>query len=519
MHDLAIPHLYSSFDIVWPEPQTDANHSSAVDALSYGLTTLVMGPHYFNEVPTRSSGTNGLGCSNRPDFSVTRRLGRLHLGNNYAQYIKLFSIGNGPTRWVHDYCITRDTGKMLGTLVALAVARMVNLESFVWDMPTGITQDVFISLASLSDRPGHECRLERVWVRWHDNSKNPRKRIAIQGYKNGTLKGSRHRGVEYPTFSVLPPLKSLTVLNIDEPSYLEEMAVLIDRSRHKLTELRIGLSELYGPVDWHLPAGQNTPEHPSGWPRPGGVLSILLNDEDRDVFLPKYSSGNLSAFGKVDADDAPLSTAVQMLSEMSVDEMQQGVSRRKPEKLKLEALELESVHISAAPLMLALDWRRLTKLTLLRCFDTESLWRALRRQFAPPTDLQGRKKATSAQYALNLKHLHTDRVSPYLMLFLKEAIAPNTLENVFLLSQSGYELSVGINAIYKYILRPHHASLRKVLVDCTTRVGRDVITTPRRQWVLPRSVLGFLTSGKMSQLRELGMIIDSRDWVGNRQCG
>lgn len=37
--------------------------------------------------------------------------------------------------------------------------------------------------------------------------------------------------VEYPSFSALPPLKSLSVLQIDEPSYVVEMAVLINRSR------------------------------------------------------------------------------------------------------------------------------------------------------------------------------------------------------------------------------------------------------------------------------------------------
>jgi hypothetical protein len=60
---------------------------------------------------------------------------------------------------------------MLGTLVALAVGRMRNLETFIWDMPTGVLRDVWLALGSLADREdGHECRLERVWVRWHDNS-------------------------------------------------------------------------------------------------------------------------------------------------------------------------------------------------------------------------------------------------------------------------------------------------------------------------------------------------------------
>ncbi len=48
--------------------------------------------------------------------------------------------------------------------------------------------------------------------------------------------------VEYPTFSVLPPLESLTVLEIDELAYLDEMALLIERSKDRLQELRVGIS-------------------------------------------------------------------------------------------------------------------------------------------------------------------------------------------------------------------------------------------------------------------------------------
>ncbi len=60
---------------------------------------------------------------------------------------------------------------MLGTLVALAVAKMANLETFVWDMPTGVLSDIFMALASLPDHhPANECKLERLWVRWHDNT-------------------------------------------------------------------------------------------------------------------------------------------------------------------------------------------------------------------------------------------------------------------------------------------------------------------------------------------------------------
>ncbi|KAI4800099.1 hypothetical protein E4T44_11784, partial [Aureobasidium sp. EXF-8845] len=50
--------------------------------------------------------------------------------------------------------------------------------------------------------------------------------------------------VEHPSFSILPSLKSLSVLDIDEVQYLDELSVLIRRSVDKLRELRIGIANL-----------------------------------------------------------------------------------------------------------------------------------------------------------------------------------------------------------------------------------------------------------------------------------
>ena len=52
----------------------------------------------------------------------------------FSQYTRKFSLGNGPSDWVQEYLITKEGGKMLGTLVALTVARMPNLETFIWDV-------------------------------------------------------------------------------------------------------------------------------------------------------------------------------------------------------------------------------------------------------------------------------------------------------------------------------------------------------------------------------------------------
>lgn len=143
--------------------------------------------------------------------------------------------------------ITKEAGKMLGTLVALAIARMRSLESFAWDMPTGVLSAVWDALSSLDDHDDNKaCRLERVAVRWHDNYAEPNSppvhTRGQQGDPAPPLSALQH--VENPSFSILPPLKSLSVLDIDEVQYLDELSVLIHRSVDKLRELRIGIAHL-----------------------------------------------------------------------------------------------------------------------------------------------------------------------------------------------------------------------------------------------------------------------------------
>ncbi|CAD0098508.1 unnamed protein product [Aureobasidium mustum] len=164
---------------------------------------------------------------------------RRRRGNHFASFTKKFSLGND--------LITKEGGKMLGTLVAVAVARMRSLESFTWDMPTGVLSAVWDALSSLADHGDDKpCRLERVAVRWHDNDAEPRSAPAPIPYQEGDapprLSALNH--VENPSFSILPPLKSLSVLDIDEVQYLDELSVLIHRSVDKLRELRIGIANL-----------------------------------------------------------------------------------------------------------------------------------------------------------------------------------------------------------------------------------------------------------------------------------
>ncbi|TKA61921.1 hypothetical protein B0A49_09337 [Cryomyces minteri] len=288
LHNLTIEHIYSRFDIVWPDSTNHAEPRAGVDALTYGLATLVMAEEIFGEAPSQRprlhspsqsiSNTNAsqetLQLARATDAQIRRRR-----GNHYAQFTRKFSLGNGPPDWVSEYLIHKEGGKMLGTLVALAVARMRSLETFVWDMPTGVLRDVWLALSSLGDRhDGQDCRLERIWIRWHNNSSQdsggpihppplPQSTIPppppppphATGLAHLPIPVPAHHNVpsalatdrvESPTFSVLPPLKSLSVLDIDELPYLDEMSVLIGRSQSRLRELRVGIARQARQRDW-----------------------------------------------------------------------------------------------------------------------------------------------------------------------------------------------------------------------------------------------------------------------------
>ncbi|KAF1970438.1 hypothetical protein BU23DRAFT_600976 [Bimuria novae-zelandiae CBS 107.79] len=317
LHRLTVPCIYSRFDIVWPDESTHTEPRSGVDALTYGLATLVMGDDCFPHQNRARHNHQVPGASNKAaatPYPITRR----RFGNYYAQFTKKFSLGNGPAAWVQEYMITKEGGKMLGTLVALAIARMVNLETFVWDMPTGVLRDVWLALSSLADRTdGEDCRLDRLWIRWHDNSIDApvpppappmilnnvnvppppntghpsglvavQPSIAVPQHFQSPVTSAIDR-VEHPTFSVIPPLKSLSVLDIDELPYLDEMSILIARSQKKLRELRVGIAPQAQQRDWVTAwegEGIQQVDYDASWTgasaigekRLGGVLGILV---------------------------------------------------------------------------------------------------------------------------------------------------------------------------------------------------------------------------------------------------
>ena len=624
LHALAIPQIYSRFDIVWPDGLTTTDNRTGVDALTYGLATLVMAKDVFGEATNQKCSNHHIHrCSQcgRLDqcphparaastWQKTRR------GNDFAQYTRKFSLGNGPADWVQEYLITKEGGKMLGTLVALAVGRMRNLETFIWDMPTGVLRDVWLALGSLAEREdGHECRLEKVWVRWHDNSEassppgnptliphgqqsgNP---LAIPSLPAPLFQVPPYPRVEFPTFSILPPLRNLSVLDIDELPYVQEMSVLIARSFRRLRELRVGLAQHAEYNTWErLPEDGMAPNTVNPPSSTGGFLGILLgglNDTfDESCTIDAVDSTKNSACSTTETMPAQTastqSTGVPSREPAAVGQVQEvheasilpNMSTMKetlenpsahvvnldvkmhdltdplanqtvasqptrdcstesgrglpssPLKLQLDVLELERVSISIPVLSRSVEWCHLTTLTILGCRHHDQLWRALRKKFCPQpcfgipssshttplksscTPSTPKVPSTPQDYPLKLKRLHTDSVSAALIAFVKDTLAPDSLEWLFLQENSLYNSSVTIDQIYRGPLRRHRRSLKKLLIGSgeQTDEGGDAAggpSTHHRRWTLNREVLTFILSGRMSSLREMAVAIDYKDW-------
>lgn len=143
----------------------------------------------------------------------------------------------------------------------------------MWDMPTGILRDIWIALSSLGDY--QTPKLEKIWVRLHDNraalseaelaqtntAPQPAQAAPGQASALASAQGTPYQNLHFgdlprlvlaknhreePNFSIMPSLRSLTVLDIDEIAYLEELSVLLERSLGKL-RVRIFWSEfLFG---------------------------------------------------------------------------------------------------------------------------------------------------------------------------------------------------------------------------------------------------------------------------------
>lgn len=610
-----------------------------MDALTYGLATLVMGDDCFphqNRLRQQGATPNAHVKPTTTPYPIQPR----RFGNYYGQFTKKFSLGNGPQAWVQEYMITKEGGKMLGTLVALAIARMINLETFVWDMPTGVLRDVWLALSSLAHRSdGEECRLERLWIRWHDNTIDapmppPAPPMILNNVGVPPPPNTTHPSgigtvqppvvvpqpylpssvsaldrVEHPTFSAIPALKSLSVLDIDELPYLDEMSILIARSHKKLRELRVGVAPHAQQRDWvtvwegdglqQVDYNVSTTAASSiGEKRLGGVLGILvgrihnMRHSEDSLTLKSSASGLKERPVEATPSKATLSNPLPSIATLSMQDREaeqdvdhfgnpmdesaitEGISlfhegqsleteqvtlpppppadktslqqsagptinneptgtcdaaQKSTEeplngKLKLEVLELERVPLSVAVLRRAFDWSILSTLTLLHCSNHEQLWKVLRRQYTPRSAYPGSPSPSKAykasytlrsEYQLNLKRIHTNTVSPSLISFLKETLAPNSLEVLFLQEGRSYSSTVTVDAIYRGPMRRHRSSLKKLMIDSGEKgsEGHSNTSSRWRRWMLNREILTFITSGRMNNLRELAVSIDYKDWV------
>ena len=532
----------------------------------------------------------------------------------------------------------------------------------MWDMPTGILRDIWIALSSLGDY--QSPKLEKLWVRLHDNraalseadipqtntASQPAQAAPGQASALAPAQGTPHQSPDFqgipkltfaknhreePNFSTMPPLRSLTVLDIDEIAYLDELSVLLERSLDKLRELRIGFGS-------HLCSSSNDRNQPPlSYVTKGGPIPLLmskiydyLGDLDRMTLLPNndtekgnsikppevainedsasshppsatFVSGPITDGGEV-TFDAPNDMHHELISSqvdskvsgMNLDAIDPALydegapndgqemvephlesetnpfggshdsADTNPEvisdhtslnrgalqeiaisgpttsynalkslrQLKLETLEVEKVTLHVMTLYKTIDWTILTSLTLLNCGDTESLWSCLQTKFPPrkalvvSTHTQSTKKRGSqprlrrmpssealsktSEYPLKLKRIHTDHVSSALISFLKHGLAPNSLEWLFVQDTSMHgSSSVTLDAIYRGPLRRHRSSLAKVMIDSASgsQGGRTRNATARK-WMLTREVITFISSGKMSRLRELAMTVQYKDW-------
>ncbi|KAK3298875.1 uncharacterized protein B0H64DRAFT_429985 [Chaetomium fimeti] len=390
LYNFVVPYIYSHFDIAWLESMSAVPGRRGIYSLICGLSTICMGSSFVRSVSESHRRNN-------------RQLPRFP-NRNYGQYIKTFNIKNAREQLLREYLVYVNGGQMLGTLVASAIRNMENLESFCWDMPTGVLTSVFEALASLAHQPGKECKLSRVKVRWHDNAKRNYGRRFPDPYAgadsmtvvpNGTrltlvglmlppnhyhppppapVRYSEY-GCGYPTFSVLPPLKSLAVLDIDEIGYLDEMAVLIGRSKDTLQELSVGIS------------------------------SKALN----------------MAF--VYAFDWSVLTSLTLLSCGRLDNL----------------------------------WKILRK-----HFRPTQVGTTFGFSSGPKPFVD-----VGRQYHLALKVIHTDTATPSLINFIERTLAPNSLEGLFLRYRPGNvnNLVLSLDKIFGGAIKPHHASLRKLFLQ------------------------------------------------------
>lgn len=583
-----IPLMYTRFDIVWPDDEAEPEDAPGnVDALTYGLSTLSMSGDDRSEAVANYEACPhcGQAICHQPHNNEQQflRSDSFRLVNDYAQYIRKFSIGNGPPQYIRDYTADKERGKMLNTLVARAVMNSQNLENFVWDMPTGLTREVWIALASLKRRrDAQHCRLKRVWIRMHDprlvvyepwprqvsnpSPPHPPGSTLPTGNNNNTQltaapyppfqfahtapefqspsRPTNGKNVAYPnrTFSLLCPLQSLNVMEIDAPEFLYEMSDLISRSIHCLKELRVSLATFISnkTLDWkEVWEGEDAPDPYEAFngtrtrsqKRAGGVLGTLFGRffsvKEYERALAFTNDRNLSAdsaaceerLTKLNSEFRTVSVVAHK-SPSGTEHMPVQFEIHS-KKLSLEKLELSFITLSISVLTGVVDWTKLTSLTLMCCSLSDLLWLHLKRSYAPKPSVDGGCHS-QLEYPLALREVRTDSVSTVFLKFVTDALSPNSLRSLHLRdrhpSQKQRPVKVTLKQIFKGPLRRHATSLERLSIDSAPRKTTNGFLDSKKdsaqyqQWLASRDVLAFITSSAMPKLQELCLSIQYKDW-------
>ncbi|KAK1833799.1 F-box domain-protein [Podospora conica] len=517
LYNLVVPRIYESFTFVWPNDDDNdlygtvspsTSRASTVskqldDSFTCGLQTLALGSRF-------ASSTRKAYLLGHPNNNP-KSLGRIDAnGNNCAHHIKFFAVRNSSPRWVANHLIAEESGRLLGALVALAVAKMKNLESFVWDSPTGVLSGVFMALSSLGDQPDRECKLSTVWIRCHDNEADPdeRRPRAAANLRFGAQTSPLPAGSEWTPIGIripanAPPLRptfpfTLTALDIDELEYLDELAILIERSRDVLKELRDGPDLKQRDVSARWPGASTI-----GQRRLGGVLGVIFSG----VYDIRKQQGLLDERAPQPPSTNPsggFSKEVQAPSPLEVDQPSSSGKRNPNGQLGLEVLELERVSLSIHVLRYAINWSILQHLTLLDCHQHEDLWKMLHAEFRPT------RTSTGRQYHLALTNIHTDFTTEALVDFLRDTLKPNTLEVLVLQDR---RCGIGAAAVSVDLIcdaiKKHRESLQILLLDSSARhgdAGRWL------SWCPTTAMINWLTSGRMTSLEQLSVCLHYKDW-------
>lgn len=463
LHERVIQRIYHHFNIIWDTTAKAADKC----ALALGVCTLAKFQHNRRANPKSWGGTRATNAPNRRDGRRWR--------NTYATYVRKFSIANGPEDIAEKYLTTNICGLQLNALIATAVAHMHYLECFAWDLPTGISVEIWNALSSMADpSSGSPAPLEKVWVRLPHS---PSLEQACLVQSNTTHDRS---------FSLVGPLKSLSVLDIDGTCCLDEIAFSIQKSWGVLRELRVGMSpnarqnlthdalELLFSGVWQMHSQQRKTSFDkrhlrrersirlSGVVRAPEALHLLKDEED------KQRSRSVSCVQTMKPKHPCWNGEVRQV-------------------LRLETLELERMRISARVLRRVVDWTTLGRLTLLSCTSTERLWKSL----CPSV-------ASASQFCprFNLKAIHVDELSFSLVRFLTGTLKRNTLEAFFLQGRSQDPVGIGEGNV-EGALWNHRLSLRKIVIERAFSIKE----------------LELFNRRNMPVLRELGVDLVHRDWV------